>query len=327
MPRIRIPGIALLLLSGLAFADQAGPGTTSPETDEAGLEVVLVLGEQPGPGLWKVSSGDHAMWILGEISPYPRKAKWRSRQFERLMGNSQELLLDFSGFWSADHTDTRRLAYAEMLPAGVTLKDVISPELRRKVESTARRYDARGLEELHPFAATNRLVVSAMDSMDMKSFSARFTAQQLARKSHLKVTRFAAPELPFEERLKHWQDPSNVVCLERLVAAIGDGGAGVRQLANAWSEGDIGTLRKLVPSYSFSRDGFRADECAAAMHGGKRQAADYKRKRTQLWLQQAKRALRNNRRTMAVVPMSELFAPDGYLAGLRAEGFEITEPE
>ena len=30
---------------------------------------------------------------------------------------------------------------------------------------------------------------------------------------------------------------------------------------------------------------------------------------------------------MAVVPMSELFAPDGYLAALRAEGYEIEEPE
>jgi len=36
--------------------------------------------------------------------------------------------------------------------------------------------------------------------------------------------------------------------------------------------------------------------------------------------------LRNNARTMAVVPMSELFAPDGYLAGLRAAGYEIEEP-
>jgi len=324
--RNRIPGIALLFLSGLALADQADPVTTAAETDETGLEVVLVLGEQPGPGLWKVSSGEHVMWILGEISPYPRKAKWRSRQFERLMGNSQELLLDFSGFWSADHTDTRRLAYAEMLPEGVVLKDVISPELRRRVESTARRFDARGLEELRPFAATNRLVVSAMDSMDMKSFSARFTAQQLARKSKLKITRFAAPELPFEERLKNWQHDSNVVCLERLVSVIGDGGAGVRKLANAWSEGDIVALRQLVPAYSFSRDGFRAGECAAAMHGGERQAAEYKRRRTQLWMQQAKRALRNNLRTMAVVPMSELFASDGYLAALRAAGYEIEEP-
>jgi hypothetical protein len=322
----RLFGVVLLLFCGFGLASAADPDPTTPETDESGMEVVLVLGQQPGPGLWKVSSGEHVMWILGEISPYPRKAKWTSKRFENLLGNSQELLLDFSGYWRADHTDTRRLASAEMLPDGTKLKDVIPPELYKRFEATARRFDARGLEELYPFAATNRLVVSAMDSMDMKGFSARFTAEQLARKRHLKTTYFSAPELPFEKRLTNWQQPSNTVCLERLVATIGDGGVGVRRLANAWSVGDIGTLRQLVPAYSFSRDGFRAGECAAAMHGGERQAADYKRRRTQSWLNQAKRALRTNRRTMAVVPMSELFAPDGYLAALRAAGYEIEEP-
>ena len=96
-----------------------------------------MLGQQPGPGLWKVSSGDHVMWILGEISPYPRKAKWTSKRFENLLRKSQELLLDFSGYWRADHTDTRRLAMAEMLPNGVKLKDLIPPELNKKFEATA----------------------------------------------------------------------------------------------------------------------------------------------------------------------------------------------
>jgi hypothetical protein len=323
----RVLGLALLLLSRLASASETDPDPTTADTDESGMEVVLVLGQQPGPGLWKVTSGDHVMWILGEISPYPRKVKWTSKRFERLLGNSQELLLDYSGFWRADHTDTRRLAMAELLPNGVQLKDVISPSLYAKFEATARRFDARGLEELRPFAATNRLVVSAMDSMDMKAFSARFTAAQLARKRHLKVTYFSAPELPFEDRLKNWQQDANTVCLEQLLATIGDGGAGVRRLANAWSVGDIGALRQLVPTYSFSRDGFRSGACAAAMHGGERQAADYKRKRTRSWLNQAKRALRNNARTIAVVPMSELFSSDGYLVALRAEGYEIEEPQ
>jgi hypothetical protein len=321
----RVLGVALLLFSGFAASSETDPAAT-PETDESGMEVVLVLGQQPGPGLWKVSSGEHVMWILGEISPYPRKAKWTSKRFENLLGNSQELLLDFSGYWRADHTDTRRLAMAEMLPNGVKLKDVISPELNKKFQATARRFDARDLDELYPFAATNRLVVSAMDSMDMKAFSARFTAEQLARKRHLKTTYFSAQELPFEDRLKNWQQASNAICLERLLATIGDGGTGVRRLANAWSVGDIAALRQLVPLYSFSRDGFRAGECAAAMHGGERQAADYKRRRTRAWLNQAKRALRTNARTMAVVPMSELFSPDGYLAALRAAGYEIEEP-
>jgi hypothetical protein len=318
-------GLVFLLLSGLAAASDTDPAET-PETDESGMEVVLVLGQQPGPGLWKVSSGDHVMWVLGEISPYPRKVKWVSKRFESLLGNSQELLLDYSGYWRADHSDTRKLLIAEMLPPGVKLKDLVTPELYRKFEATARRFDATGLEELHPFAATNRLVVSAMDSMDMKAFSARFTAAQLAHKAKLKITNFSAPDVPFEDRLQNWRHPANAVCLERLLATIGDGGTGVRRLANAWSIGDIPALRQLVPVYSFSRDGFRSGECAAAMHGGEKQAADYKRRRTQMWLNQAKRALKNNKRTMAVVPMSELFATDGYLAALRAAGYEIEEP-
>jgi hypothetical protein len=323
---IRVLGLALLLLSGICFATDPVADPAGPEADESGMEVVLVLGQQPGPGLWKVTSGDHVMWILGEISPYPRKVKWVSKRFESLLGNSQELLLDYSGYWRANHSDTRKLIIAEMLPPGVKLKDLISPELNRKFEATARRFDATGLEELFPFAATNRLVVSAMDSMDMKAFSARFTAATLGRKAKLKITNFSAPDLPFEERLMNWRQPSNVVCLERLLATIGDGGTGVRRLANAWSVGDIPALRQLVPVYSFSRDGFRSGACAAAMHGGEKQAADYKRKRTQLWLNQAKRALKANKRTMAVVPMSELFAEDGYLAALRAAGYEIEEP-
>jgi hypothetical protein len=324
MKRRRL-GLVFLLLSGLAAASDTDPAET-PETDESGMEVVLVLGQQPGPGLWKVSSGDHVMWVLGEISPYPRKVKWVSKRFESLLGNSQELLLDYSGYWRADHSDTRKLLIAEMLPPGVKLKDLVTPELYRKFEATARRFDATGLEELHPFAATNRLVVCAMYSMDMKAFSARFTAAQLAHKAKLKITNFSAPDVPFEDRLQNWRHPANAVCLERLLATIGDGGTGVRRLANAWSIGDIPALRQLVPVYSFSRDGFRSGECAAAMHGGEKQAADYKRRRTQMWLNQAKRALKNNKRTMAVVPMSELFATDGYLAALRAAGYEIEEP-
>jgi hypothetical protein len=326
LKRTRVLGAALLLLSGISFANDPVPHPASPEADESDMEVVLVLGQQPGPGLWKVTSGDHVMWILGEISPYPRKVKWVSKRFESLLENSQELLLDYSGYWRANHSDTRKLLIAEMLPPGVKLKDLISPELNRTFEATARRFGVTGLEELFPFAATNRLVVGAMDSMDMKAFSARFTAATLGRKAKLKITNFSAPDLPFEERLRNWRQPANVVCLERLLATIGDGGTGVRRLANAWSVGDIPALRQLVPVYSFSRDGFRSGACAAAMHGGEKQATEYKRKRTQLWLNQAKRALKNNKRTMAVVPMSELFASDGYLAALRAAGYEIEEP-
>jgi hypothetical protein len=252
--------------------------------------------------------------------------KWRSKQFERLLGDSQELLIDLSGYWWVDAEHEETLAKAGRLPGATTLKDVISPELFERVEATRAKFGNPSLDQLRAFSATNRLVTSVMKTLELDSFSVRFRATDMGEWRKVKITYFAAPELPFENRLTNWQDASNEICLKRLIDTIEDGASGVLLLANAWSVGDIPALRQLVPSYSFSRDGFRSGECAVAMHGGEQQAAEYKRRRIEGWLTEAERALKTNRSTMAVVLMSELFEPDGYLAELRARGYEIIEP-
>lgn len=316
-----------LLLPALAAADVpdepdiAGAATAEPE-----MQVVVVTGFHSGPALWRVWSGNHTLWLLGEISPYSRKVKWRSKEFDRRLQQSQELLIDFSGYWWVDDDNEAALKKASRLPEGTKLKDVITPELHARLEATASKFGNPSLETWRPFSATNRLVSAAMKTLDLDGFSVRFAAAKAGQWRGKKVTYFAVPELPFEQRLRNWQGAANEVCLRRLLDTIGDGGNGVLQLANAWAVGDIPALRELVPVYSFSRDGFRAEECAAAMHGGEQQAEEYKTRRTQAWLAEAKRALKKNRSTMAVVLMSELFAPDGYLAALRAEGYEIVEP-
>lgn len=318
---------ATLLLPLLATANEAGITTPDSPSDEPEMQVVLVRGVQPGPALWKVASGDHVLWLLGEISPNSRKVKWQSREFENLLRESQELLIDFSGYWFVDEESRAMLRKAGKLPAGTQLKDVISPELHARVTATAQKFGKPSLEDWYAFAATNRLVSSAMQKLDLESFSVRFEAARLGEWRRMKVTPFAVAEISFEQRLRNWQQPANEVCLERLVDAIEDGGNGVVRLANAWSVGDIKSLRELVPLYSFSRDGFRAGECADAMHGTAQNARDYKLRRNQAWLEEAARALKENRSTVGVVLMSELFEPDGYLAELRARGYEVTEPK
>lgn len=327
MKRTCALGIALLLCSGFAFADEDVPEGLPPDTDESGMAVVLVMGEQPGPGLWKVSRGRNVMWILGEVSPIPRKVEWRSQKFDKLLRRSQELLVDFSGYWAATRDEMVAYRKAEKLPKGVLLKDKIPPKLNARVESTAKMFRTGGMEDLYPFSATNRLVVGSMKSLDLKGFSARFAAADMAKRRNVKVTIYAAPEPPFETRLQTWQQPANVVCLQRVVDVLEDGGAGVKRLANAWSVGDIEAMRKLVPIYSFSRDGFRADDCAAAMRGGEKQSNDFKNERIRGWMKEAERALHDNGTTMAVVLMSDLFAADGYLTALRARGYEVVEPD
>jgi hypothetical protein len=53
---------------------------------------VLVSGRHSGPGLWKVSHGDNVLWILGTVSPVPRKLDWYSPQAEQVLAQASEII-------------------------------------------------------------------------------------------------------------------------------------------------------------------------------------------------------------------------------------------
>jgi hypothetical protein len=313
--------IAALLLADAVAAQEVG--AIAPED----LEVVLVTGEQPGPGLWKVSSADHVLWILGEVAPQPDQVKWRSKRFEALLEHSQEVLLDFSGVMWPDSLQEDAEVRIRKLPGGQTLKDIVSPELYARTEAARKLYGtAEQIEVLRPFYAGRRILMSALRKLDMeKRFSATFRVRDLARRADVRITYIDTPGQTHEEHLKNIQQGSTVPCLEMMVQIVEDGGSGLRRLANAWSVGDIPALRQLVPVYALQPT-HQESKCTVALYGGEQRANEFVARRTEAWLSTAERALRENKSTMAVVSMAELFAPDGYLAGLRARGYKVVEP-
>ena len=327
MTRRCMLGIAALLVAEMAVAQRDGTATFSDRTEDPAVEVILVTGEQPGPALWKVASGDHVLWIMGEASPLPARVKWRSKRFENLLANSQEVLLEV-GEMSADKRQAARLRKLQTLPKGQELQAVSPPELYARVEAATRTFGTpESIEELQPWYATNRIAMSAMKSLDVMLFSARFRVEKLARDASVRVTYIDSPRQSVDEFIGNLEHGSSVPCLEWLVEILEDGGSGARRLANAWSTGAIGELRLLVPLYAWANANHEADKCTAVAYGGEQRANDFIARRTESWISEASRALQENRSTMAVVPMAELFAPDGYLAGLRAMGFEVTEPD
>ena len=322
MFRLCISGVAALLLAGIAVADQHVADAPSED-----LEVVLVTGEQPGPGLWKVSSGDHVLWILGEVAPQPGKVKWRSKRFETLLGKSQEVLLDFSGVMWPNKLQEDAETRIRKLPDGQTLKDVVSPELYARTDAARKLYGTpEQIEVLRPFYAGRRILMSALRKLDMeKRFSASFTVRKLARRADVRITYLETPGQTHEQHLKNIQQGSTAPCLEMMVQIVEDGGNGLRRLANAWSVGDIAALRQLVPLYALQPT-HQESKCTVALYGGEQRANEFVARRTEAWLSAAERALRENKSTMAVVSIAELFAPDGYLAGLRNRGYKVVEP-
>ena len=53
---------------------------------------IVISGAQPGPGMWKVSKGDHVLWVLGTLSPLPKSMEWQSRDVEAVFAQAQEVM-------------------------------------------------------------------------------------------------------------------------------------------------------------------------------------------------------------------------------------------
>src|SRR5450830_55092 len=76
---------ALLCVSLCAPAAWCQEQTSS--APESVAEKVLVVGQRPGPGLWKVSRDEHVLWVFGTYTPLPAKMEWRSQEVESIIGN------------------------------------------------------------------------------------------------------------------------------------------------------------------------------------------------------------------------------------------------
>ncbi|MGH8255337.1 MAG: TraB/GumN family protein [Steroidobacteraceae bacterium] len=130
----------------------------------ATLAEVEVLGEQPGPGLWKVTKGDHVLWLLGTLDHVPRRMQWHSRAVESALADSQELLA--GGPAVSAHVGPILLLRLYLQwrgmqkdPDRTRLQDWLPAPLYARFETLKDRYDARDrrIEKLRPPFAALRL--------------------------------------------------------------------------------------------------------------------------------------------------------------------------
>jgi hypothetical protein len=115
---------------------------------------------------------------------------------------------------------------------------------------------------------------------------------------------------------------ADVECFESLLTRVERELPLLRQRANAWSRGDVESLRRLPLDDSESK-------CLGAATSSPRVAREYAealRRVRQDWVLVAEGALLRNVSSVAVMPLREVLAPDGLLALLRTRGYAIVEP-
>jgi hypothetical protein len=139
---------------------------------------------------------------------------------------------------------------------------------------------------------------------------------------------FPSLELPTDkakQALKEFSKQSldDVECLSQTMGRLESDLDALRRRANAWAVGDVAALH----SMSIHEPGpacLNAVMSAAVLE--KYGLKDLPQRIADLWIENAESALDKNTSTFAILPVSQLLDPHGWMERLRAKGYVVEEP-
>jgi hypothetical protein len=324
------------------------PASAQDPPAEPPLDEVVVTGEFPGPGMWKVTrpddAGGHVLWIVGDPWWLPKRLKWKSRNIEATVVASQEILADSAVNLAPDEkvgffrgmTLVPAALKARHNPDDAKLADVLPPDVYARWLVQKKLYLGResGVESWRPLFAADRLRKAAFKDLKLRNNSAVWeVVGPLARQHKIAVT---SPQLKLtfkrselRDRIKEFARESlaDVDCFSTTVAlaeALGNAEIAAAR-ARAWATGDLAALSALpelpspylpcimaVMSAQVARDLVPADVADQVLA---------------LWIEAAGKGLAGNQSTFAVVPFGKLTRAGGYLDALRNKGYLVEAPQ
>lgn len=308
------------LLQAALFDAHASEANDDARTPVGVPEEVLVLGEQPGPGLWKVSKGSHTLWILGTYVPTPEGMVWRSKQVEAVIAASNEVLGPYSAALrvkDAKAYQSQRGKLKDALPRKVharwrALRDKYigeDPETEKLLPTAAalllrsRAYERIGLSyaddvwrRIYEVAGGNAVPIRALQ-YEMGPVTPDKSSARRSRENGVKYL---------------------VETMDRLETDMRQ----ARARANAWATGDMAALEPLVEA-----DASYAQSLAYSWPFlGPEQVEQLQLEAENKLLSALERALNRNETTLVVLPIHIVSRSKGVVASLRAAGYFVEEP-
>ena len=327
--------LCALFLTSLSTRSQTLEPTEPAKVAEDEIEEVLVVGEQPGPSLWRVYKDDHVMWVMGTLSPLSKNMQWHSKKVETVVAESQEFLREPGvklqvSFWGKVGL-LPSLVGIKNNPDGQKLIDVLPAPLYARWAVLKEKYIGKDndIEKHRPIFAATELFKKSIEKSDMVPYdSIRWAVEAIVRDKKIKTTRPIVDHTVKNPRAiaKQFKKSSldDVECFAKTLDRLETDLDAMRTRANAWATGDLVALRNLP--YHDERE-----DCESAVLNSElaqeQGLQDIKTAMKVEWLAAAEAALATNESTFAMLPMAELYKTDGYLTALQVKGYTVERPE
>ena len=332
--RVRSHG-SYLTASALSLLGAAAAGDASVVTLRATgdapepMEELVVEGRHEGPRMWTVRSGDHTLWILGTISPLPKKMVWQPDAVEEALKQTQEVVPAWPSYGIGANPITALRVYIawrhlQKPPDSLPLSQSLPPPLYARVEALRMRYAPHDnkLEQMRPMLAARELLSRVLDAAGLAVHNE--VQQEVLNLAARRGVHIRQDKLRIEDPVDVLKDvgatplASEVACLDAVVTLLEMDLANMKARARAWALGDVDTLRQIP----------RADNraaCIAAVSTSERVRKLIARAQDD-WLITVSDSLARNRGTLAVQSMDRLLGEHGALATLRARGYVVEGP-
>lgn len=329
---VLVAALLLACMSGPSTANAAAPLATEP----AVLDEILVSGNQPGPGLWKVSRDGRVMWVLGTLTPVPKRMLWQSEEVESVIASAQEVVLtggvtvsSGKGFFGSLFLLPSLLS-ARKNPGKETLQEMLPAELHARWLVLKKKYMGRdtAVEKRRPIFAAFELYEKAIEKSGLSNRGPVTKLVRRTAKRHGITVTQPLVTIKLEDpkaMIKSFKQSAldDVECFAKTLQHIEQDLETMKDRANAWATGDVELLQQLTYT-----DQGRA--CIEAMLGAEALQEggmkDLPQRVEAEWMTAAEAALAKNQVSFAILPMRELVDADGYLAKLAAKGYQVVAP-
>lgn len=337
-----LPALTLCFLTLPALAQTAPAEPAQSVADTAPLaadgeplpQTILVSGQRPGPGLWKVSKGEHVMWVFGIHEPLPKDMEWRSKDVERKIAQSQEYLGAPTASVSVGWGGVTALPFLigiKKNPDGATLKEVLPPELYARWAPLKQKYFGKDddIERERPVFVAQELYHRALAEAGLrKGPDLRQVLGKMANKHKVKYTSNTV-EVDLKEPGKAAREfkkgaMEDIPCLAATIDRLETDIEAMRVRANAWAVGELDAIEKL--SFADRETACNNAFLSSALTRLQPELLTMKQRALDGWLTAAEKALENNTSTFALLSMKEVLSPQGALAKLKAKGYTVEKP-